>query len=475
LRKFNSLNLQLFYLSANWANGSSPAVTKAAAVSGAPVILGASGVENGNHIEFSVNAAAEGSAGVQAVWVLYTGKIGTPYHGTWTSLDLMTGNQNDPTFDPTLWKGTLTLQPGANAQDILFMVQAVGGAGLATLATNLGAYYNVADENASQLPPPAATTLDFQSPPANGIYLKNSTFHLLLQSGGQPLANRLVTLDIGGQQASGITNASGQVTLSLILVVRPGNYTAQASFAGNADYLGSNATSAFTVNKETTTLTVTPALASVSLNQPTPFVAVVRDSSGRALGGKSVFFIVHSSTKTFAKSVIADYLGNAALGAVSLPVGTYTVDAYFNGTIPLNPSITLSDDYYESSSRLGLSLQISFAFTGFFDPVKNPPVMNQMNAGRAVPLKFSLGGNQGLNIFATGFPTSRQIQCTTLNPIDPVDQTTTAGSSSLSYDPATGIYTYVWKTDKSWAGTCRQVNIKFIDGNTYTLYFTFTR
>jgi hypothetical protein len=101
--------------------------------------------------------------------------------------------------------------------------------------------------------------------------------------------------------------------------------------------------------------------------------------------------------------------------------------------------------------------------------------MNQMKAGQAVPLKFSLGGNQGLNIFATGFPTSHQIQCTSLNPIDPVDQTTTAGSSSLSYDPATGIYTYVWKTDKSWASTCRQVNVKFIDGHTYTLYFTFTR
>src|SRR5206468_3146148 len=67
LRKFGQLNLQLYYLPANWANPSSSANTKAAAVSGGPVILGASGVENGNAINFSVNAAAEGSAGVQAV------------------------------------------------------------------------------------------------------------------------------------------------------------------------------------------------------------------------------------------------------------------------------------------------------------------------------------------------------------------------------------------------------------------------
>ena len=471
LRKFDQLNLQLYYLPSNWANAGSPAATKAAAVSAAPVILGASGTENGNAITFSVNAAAEGSAGVQAVWVLYTGKAGSSYHGTWAPLDL-TRNIDDP----TLWEGTLTLQPGANAQDILFMVQAVGGAGLTALATNLGAYYSITPENATQLPPPAATTLTLQSPPANGTYLNQSTFHLLLQSGGQALAGQLVTLDIGGQQALGITNASGQATLSLNLVVRPGNYTAQASFRGDADYLGSNDVSAFTVNKDSTTLTVTPASASVLGNQPTPFVAVVRDSSGRALGGRSVFFIVHNSSHTFATSVIADYQGKATLGSVPLPPGVYTVDAYFNGTIPVSPTLTLSDDYYESSSRLGLSLQIkAFTFTGFFDPVKNPPIINQMNAGRAVPLKFSLGGNQGLAIFATGYPTSRQVQCNTLNPIDAVEQTTTAGSSSLSYDPVTGLYTYLWKTEKSWAGTCRQVSVQFFDGQTYFLNFTFTR
>ncbi len=200
LRKFDQLNLQLYYLPSNWANTGSPAATKAAAVSGAPVILGASGAENGNAITFRVNAAAEGSAGVQAVWVLYTGKAGSSYYGTWAPLDLTQSMD-----DPSLWEGTLNLQPGTSAQDLLFMVQGVGGAGLTTLATNLGAYYSITPENATQLPPPAATTLALQSPPASGTFLKNSAFQLLLESGGQPLSGQLVTLDIGGQQASGIT------------------------------------------------------------------------------------------------------------------------------------------------------------------------------------------------------------------------------------------------------------------------------
>ena len=363
LRKFTDLDLELYYLPSNWTATGSPATTKAAAVSAAPSILGASGVQSGDDINFSVNVKAEGSAGVQAVWVLYTGKPGSPYHGTWAPLDLVQDND-----DPTIWQGTLTMQPGESSEDILFMVQAVGGAGLTTLVTNLGAYYNVTPENVGAPQPFAATTLTFTSAPASGTYFKTSTFDVLLPSNCQPLPsncqpvdNSLVTFDIGGQQVSAFTDSNGAASLSLKLLVRPGNYTAQVSFRGDGErlLLGSNAASPFTVNKDTTTLTVTPGSAIIFNDQPTPFVAVVRDSSGRALGGKSVFFIVkQNGTVSFATSVIADYLGNAALGEVSLPAGNYTVDAYFSGTIPLSPSLSLSDDYYVSSSQTGASLTV---------------------------------------------------------------------------------------------------------------------
>jgi len=353
LRTFTDLDLRLYYLSSDWTTASS-AETRAAAVSAGPSILGASGVADGSNIHFSINAKAEGSAGVQAVWILYTGKTGTPNHGAWIPFDL---DQNAD--DPTIWEGTLTLGSGA-PEDTLFMIQAVGGAGLTTLATNLGAYYNVTPENAGTPQPFAATTLQFTSAPTSGIYFKTSMFDVLLQSNGEPVDNALVTLDIGGQQVSATTDSAGTASLSLKLLVRPDNYTAQVSFRGDGErlLLGSNATSAFAVNKDATALTVTPASATVSEFQPTPFVAVVRDSSGRALGGKSVFFIIHNGTNSFATPVIADYLGNATLGEVSLPPGNYTVDAYFNGSIPVSPTLTLSDDYYENSNWLGGSLTI---------------------------------------------------------------------------------------------------------------------
>src|SRR5262249_30215268 len=112
-------------------------------------------------------------------------------------------------------------------------------------------------------------------------------------------------------------------------------------------------------------------------------------------------------------------------------------------------------------------------FAGFFPPVDNPPTVNTVNSGQGIPVKFSCGGNQGLNIFAAGYPKSQQISCTTSAPVSPIEQTVTAGSSSLQYDPVANQYIYVWKTLKAWAGTCRVLTIKFTDGTTEIAIFDF--
>jgi hypothetical protein len=114
-------------------------------------------------------------------------------------------------------------------------------------------------------------------------------------------------------------------------------------------------------------------------------------------------------------------------------------------------------------------------FTGFFQPVDNSPTINQVKAGSAIPVKFSLGGNLGLSIFAAGSPGSHQASCVTGNPTDAIEQTVTAGSSSLQYDSTSNQYIYVWKTDKTWSGTCRQLDVTLSDGTTHTAMFQFTR
>ncbi len=604
LRLFDQLDLQFFYLPDSWTNPE----THAAAVSAAPSVLGASAEENSGNVNFTANVTADGSGGVQAVWILYTGKAGSPFYGSWLPLDL-----TQDADDTDTWTGSLPLPGGADVNDIQFMVQAVGGAGLTTLDTQNGAFYSVAPENITPPPPPAATTLTLVSPPASGTYSQDSTFNLHLAAGALPVADALVTLDIGGQQSLATTDGNGDASITLTIQLNPGIYTVEAGFDGDSDYLSSLTTSAFTVSKDT-----------VSITSTSDFVATLKNSSNYPLVGKSVIFVIHDGANSFIRSVNSNFLGRARLGSLQLPAGIYTVDIYFSGTIPVGPgnSLTLNDLYFQSAhllnagtltstsptvditakkadntpytagtwtnqtvtvhfactdsdgvascptdqvfsadgtytasgtatDKIGNTANVSFGpikidkiaptltptispqpvylakaatasagatdvsgiasqscgavltstigfktvtctatdgagntanasltywviyhFTGFLKPVYNLPALNKMKAGQAIQVNFNLGGNQGKAIFAPGYPRSIKIACGSA-PVRIV-KTITAGVSSLKYNPISKLYTYTWKTDVAWAGTCRQFVVKFKDGRVYRLNFKFT-
>jgi Tol biopolymer transport system component len=115
-----------------------------------------------------------------------------------------------------------------------------------------------------------------------------------------------------------------------------------------------------------------------------------------------------------------------------------------------------------------------YDFGGFYAPVDNLPVSNAVQAGRAVPIKFDLGGDEGLDILAAGSPLSRRIDCDSAAPVDDIEQTATAGESGLSYDADAGRYAYVWKTEKGWSGTCRQFVLALDDGTVHRANFRFS-
>jgi hypothetical protein len=116
-----------------------------------------------------------------------------------------------------------------------------------------------------------------------------------------------------------------------------------------------------------------------------------------------------------------------------------------------------------------------YNFAGFFQPIDNTPTINVAKAGSAIPVKFSLGGNQGLNIFQPGYPQVTTVSCSTGAPTDAIETTVTAGGSSLQYDSTADQYTYVWKTNASWAGTCAQVELGLNDGSTHTFLVQFKK
>jgi hypothetical protein len=70
-------------------------------------------------------------------------------------------------------------------------------------------------------------------------------------------------------------------------------------------------------------------------------------------------------------------------------------------------------------------------------------------------------------------PKVQHIACDSGAPGDDIEETVTAGSSGLQYDPAINTYTYVWKTQESWAGTCRQLIGRLTDGTDHVANFKF--
>jgi dipeptidyl aminopeptidase/acylaminoacyl peptidase len=152
------------------------------------------------------------------------------------------------------------------------------------------------------------------------------------------------------------------------------------------------------------------------------------------------------------------YWGNYEIFTMNID-GTNEAKLTFNNSDDFQPNWVIEPHYY--------------SFEGFFSPVDNPPVVNRVKAGSAIPVKFSLGGDQGMDIFSTGYPVSQTVSCDTTLPMDDIEETVMSGASSLSYDPGNQKYQYVWKTKSTWANTCRQLVLKFDDGSVHTATFKF--
>jgi hypothetical protein len=164
---------------------------------------------------------------------------------------------------------------------------------------------------------------------------------------------------------------------------------------------------------------------------------------------------------------------DAESGLATPAAGSVALDTSSVGTkVATAPT---AEDNVGHSADAACVYSVVFDFRGFLRPVDNPPMLNVVKAGSGIPVKFSLSGDQGLDIFAVGYPVSHGVDCNTSAPLDTVEQTVSAGGSSLSYDPAGDQYVYVWKSDKAWAGTCRRLDVTLVDGTQHIANFKFTR
>jgi hypothetical protein len=162
-----------------------------------------------------------------------------------------------------------------------------------------------------------------------------------------------------------------------------------------------------------------------------------------------------------------------ALSGVATPATPSTTGAGANGAGNVTTTCGGATDRAGNTASASVSYRIAYAFQGFYQPIDNLPVLNRVRAGQAIPVKFGLGGNFGLNVLAAGSPAVQQVGCSSGLPVDDVEETVAAGGSSLVYDAASGLYVYVWKTSPAFAGTCRTLLLTLNDGTTRTAAFQF--
>jgi hypothetical protein len=200
----------------------------------------------------------------------------------------------------------------------------------------------------------------------------------------------------------------------------------------------------------------------------TSFTVTVRDTTAPAIAPHADVNVVASSNSSavaaYTTPTATDLVDNTVI-ATCTPASGSTFNA---GATTVNCSAT---DHAGNTATSSFKVNVSYAFNGFLQPVDNASV-NTAKAGSAIPVKFGLGGNQGLNVFATNSPASVDTAQCDGSATDEVEVTVTAGSSSLSYDPGANQYTYVWKTEKNWIG-CRQLRMTFKDGSVRTAMFKF--
>jgi hypothetical protein len=90
-------------------------------------------------------------------------------------------------------------------------------------------------------------------------------------------------------------------------------------------------------------------------------------------------------------------------------------------------------------------------------PVAAAPAVNKATAGSAIPVKFRVGGFQGMGIVQSVVTGS----CGAGNP--------NSVPIVLTYDPKTQVYGFIWRTPRTKG--CQELRVTLVDGNSLTALF----
>ncbi len=158
-------------------------------------------------------------------------------------------------------------------------------------------------------------------------------------------------------------------------------------------------------------------------------------------------------------------LSGAAAQVALTPSGSYTV-ASLAGTV------TLVVDGVVKVLSPGPAITVqTWNFDGFFAPVEPAPALNKVNAGQAIPLKWRLTNAAGSPVTSLTTATIHVATYACTSGTTP-SLASEATNGALKHNGG-GNYELVWKTPKSYAGSCKALHLDIGDGVTHTALFSF--
>jgi hypothetical protein len=346
LRTHTSSQFRLFYNN----NTSSLASGAIPALAGNPTISRVTSTAFGTIVGFDVVAFGEPNVGIQQVWITYTSTSGSLY-GQWQSLDLTRSSTDD-----LLWQGSLTLPSGVNVSDLRFFVQAANQVGLVALDTNEGSYFRIGEDPGAPVTTNPLTTF-LTLDPATARYGESTTLTAQLSLGfASALAGQPVTFTLGSVTRLAFTNGAGVAQVVMPAQLDPGEYQAYVNYGGNSVFQAAQASSAITIARQNSTLNLMVP-AQVGLGDLSSVLATLTGQNGQPIVGESVAMIVSGTNGSYSAVLTTDIAGQVDLGLIPLPAGSYTLNAYFAGTIPAPISATYTSPFFQpASSQAALTL-----------------------------------------------------------------------------------------------------------------------
>jgi hypothetical protein len=168
----------------------------------------------------------------------------------------------------------------------------------------------------------------------------------------------------------------------------------------------------------------------------------------------------------------ADEPGGSGLASCAGPLA----DGEFLDTGSVGPrEFTVSaSDAAGNTAAATARYRVVYDVEAFLWPVRNRPRVNTWRAGKPVPIRFELGGNQGLDVIEDGWPQVAVVGCDfAAEPESGEPARHPRWFRELVYRKHKKRYVFLWKTERRWAGSCRQFMLKLRDGTVRRADFKF--